>query len=229
MRKLIAALVASAALASSANAVVFTLTFEGTAAPGVNPTGFGNGIDAPQNYYNGGNTLGGLGPGPAWGIQFVSQSLTLLDADSAPAGQANGNFANEPTGETILFFLGDPGSAAVMNVPAGFDTGFATYYSSIAQPGQIRVWSGLNATGAVLATIPMVPLGTNPGGGDPTGDYNIWQLVGANFPGIAMSVSFEGAPNFIGFDDVTFGSNIPEPTSLSLLALGGLALAFRRR
>lgn len=226
MRKLIAALVAGAALASSANAVVYTLNFEGTAAPFANPTGFGQGIDDIQNYYNGGTTLGGLGPGPNFGIQFQPNSLSIIDSD-VPGG--GGNIANEPSRDTVLFFLGDPGAAAVMNVPAGFDTGFATYYSSIAQPGQIRVWDGLGATGNVLLTIPLAPLGSNPNGGDPTGQYNIWQLVGGNFNGIARSVSYEGAPNFIAFDDVTFGSNIPEPASLGLLALGLAVSALRRR
>ncbi len=62
------ALVASAGLAS---AQVRTLTFEGTTTPFANPTGNGQGIDAPNNYYNGGFTQGGNGPGPNWGIQFV--------------------------------------------------------------------------------------------------------------------------------------------------------------
>lgn len=213
------------AAAGSAMGQVRTLSFEGTATPFANPTGNGQGIDAPNNYYNGGFTLGGNGPGPNWGIQFVSQSLTILDNDT-PGG--SGNFANEPTGETVLFFIGAAGSAAVMNVLPGFDTGFATYYSSIAQPGTIRVWDGLNATGNVLATIPLNALGSA-GNGDPTGQYDTWALVGTNFAGTAFSVSFEGAPNFIAFDQVTFGSNIPAPGAIALLGMGGLLAARRRR
>lgn len=224
MRKLLCAVCVCALVAVPASATIYTLTFEGTAAPFANPTGFGPGIDNPLNYYDGGLTQGGLGPGPAWGIQFASQSLTILDAD-VPGGA--GNFANEPTGDTILFFLGPPGSAAVMNVPAGFDTGFATYYSSIDQPGQIRVWDGLNATGNVLLTLPLIPLGSG-GNGDPTGAYDTWRLVGGLFGGTALSVSFEGAPNFIGFDDVTFGSDIPEPSAAALLTLGVMLLRRRR-
>jgi hypothetical protein len=71
------------------------------------------------------------------------------------------------------------------------------------------------------------PLGTS-GNGDPTGAYDIWRLVGGNFAGTALSVSFEGAPNFIGFDDVTFGSNIPEPSAAALLAIGAALLRRRR-
>ncbi len=210
--------------ASSANAVITTLTFEGTATPFANPTGFGQGIDAPNTYYSGGTTQGGNGPGPNFGVQFASQALTILDSDT-PGG--SGNFANEPTGETVLFFLGDTGSVALMNVPGGFDTGFATFYSSITTNGQIRVWDGLNGTGNVLLNVFLFPLG-NGAGGDPTGAFDTWQLTGGNFAGTALSVTFEGAPNFIAFDDVTFGSNIPAP-GFGALALAGLGMAARRR
>ncbi len=218
----IAALVLAAA---SAQAVITTLSFEGTAAAGANPTGFGVGIDAPNTYYSGGFTAGGLGPGPNFGVQFASQALTILDGDIPGA---TGNIANEPSGDTVLFFLGNPGSVALMNVPGGFDTGFATYYSSINTTGQIRVWDGLNGTGNVLLNLFLFPLGSNPVGGDPTGQYNIWQLTGGNFNGTALSVTFEGAPNFIAFDEVTFGSNIPAP-GFGALALAGVGIAARRR
>jgi hypothetical protein len=225
LANIVSASVAALALAAgSAQAVIITLDFEGTAAPFANPTGFGPGIDAPNTYYSGGTTLGGNGPGPNFGVQFASQSLTILDSD-VPGG--SGNFANEPTGQTVLFFLGDPGSVAVMNVPAGFDTGFATYYSSITTNGQITVWDGLNGTGNVLMNLFLFPLG-NGAGGDPTGAYDTWQLTGGNFLGTARSVTFAGAPNFIAFDDVTFGSNIPAPGA-ALLALAGAGVVARRR
>jgi hypothetical protein len=112
-----------------------------------------------------------------------------------------------------------------MNVAAGFDSGFATYYSSVVTTGSISIWSGLDGTGSILATLNLIALGTD---NTPNALYDRWALVGANFVGMAHSVTFTGTSNFIGFDDVTFGSNVPAPGAIALLAVVG-CLNRRRR
>ena len=132
---------------------------------------------------------------------------------------------------TILFFLTGPGD--VMNVPAGFSTGFSFFYSAVVYPGTVDVWSGPDATGTLLASLdlPVTPSG---GAGCTYGAYCPWFPIGVSFAGTAQSVNFTGTANYIGFDNITLGSStpgVPEPASLMLLGSGlvGLATKLRRR
>jgi hypothetical protein len=203
-----AALVLACAARSNANTV--TLTFEGLQ-------------DNEQilNFYNGGLGGSGSGPGPNYGIIFGADSLALN----------SGNYSNNPTPPGVCFFLTGPGD--IMNVPAGFNTGFSFYYSAAVYTGSVTVYDGLNGTGNVLASLPLGLTPTLPPG-SPT--YNNWQPVGVNFAGTAMSVNFSGVANYIGFDNVTLGSDVPtsqvpEPFTLATaaLSLAGLGGYLRRR
>jgi uncharacterized repeat protein (TIGR03803 family) len=180
------------------------------------------------DYYAGGTGSIGSGPGPSFGISFTSGALALIDSDSG----GSGNFANEPSPDAIAFF--ESGSELVMNVPAGFQTGLSFFYATT-EAGSISIYDGLDATGNVLATIQLVPtpgIGTH--GGDPNGSYDRWDPIGVNFAGIARSVSFAGAANYIGFDNITLGSAtpiVPEPGSALLAAMALLVYwsTIRRR
>jgi hypothetical protein len=187
-------------LASQAKAGVDVLTFEGL-----------QDNEAIGNYYNGGLGGNGSGPGPNYGITFGANSLALIS--SADGG--TGNFSNNPSGDTIAYFLSGPGD--VMDVAAGFTTGFSFFYSDqVGFTGSVTVWSGLDGTGAQLAslTLPSTP--------DP---YNVFVPVGVTFAGTAESAVFGGAANFIGFDDITLGSATAGPVvPLPSAAWGGLAL-----
>lgn len=204
-----AALLAASTIGSQASTTV--LTFEGVG--DLNPVG---------SYYD------GVG-GPDYNVVFSPNALAIVDADAG----GTGNFGGEPSPDTILFFL--EGGAAVLNHLDGFTTGFSFFYSAINQPGFVNVWSGLNATGTLLATLPL-PV-TPSLGGDPNGQFSPLFPVGVAFSGTAMSIDFGGTVNQIGFDNITFGSEtpegaVPEPsTVIGGLALGALALrrAIRRK
>lgn len=215
------AAVASTALvgmAGAARAAVVDLTFEGLQ----------NG-EAIDSYYDGGYGGSGSGPGPNYGITFGSDSLAII---SGCCG-GSGNFSGAPTMPTVAYFLGGPGD--IMDVPAGFTTGFSFYYSAVVYPGDVTVWSGLDGSGTELADL---ALPTTPEGGSPQctyGAYCPWVPIGVSFAGTAESVVFSGTANYIAFDNITLGASTPvgapEPTALALLGTGlaGLGLLRRRR
>jgi hypothetical protein len=191
---------AAAALSVSmvpAFADVITLDFEGIG--DLNPVG---------DYYNGAG-------GPNYGVSFSGATLAVVDADAG----GTGNFANEPSANTVMFFLND--NRAILNYAAGFDTGFSFYYSS-SEAARVTVYDGINGTGNVLAQIPLGAQYNVGCSGDPTGDYCNWTAIGASFAGTARSISFAGTANRVGYDNITFGSvvPVPEPSELLMLAAG---------
>ena len=163
-----------------------TLTFEG----------LGN-VEAIGDYYAGGLGGDGSGPGPNHGITFGASALSIIDSDDG----GTGNFGNEPSPSTVLFWLS--GSGVTMNVADGFTDGLSVWYASPFESGVIRVYDGLNATGNLLEEV-FLPI-TTTDGGDPNGAYSPFFRVGVTFPGIARSVDFGGTENRIGFDDITLG------------------------
>jgi len=200
-----AALLASATLAASqAYADPVVLTFEGLG-------------DNEQilDYYNG-------GAGGNYGISFGADSLALIESGSG----GTGNQTNSPSGVTVAYFLSGPGD--VMNVAAGFDTGFSFYYADqVGFTGSVSVYSGLDGTGSLLASLSL-PSTPNP--------YNEWVPIGVSFDGMAQSVVFSGAANYIAFDNITLGAAmpggaVPEPATwaMMLMGFGAMGFALRRR
>lgn len=175
--------------------------------------------EAILEFYNGG--AGSLGSsGPNYGISFGPSALALIDSDAG----GNGNFANEPSPDTIAFWL--TGTSLVMNAAAGFDTGFSFYYSS-STSATVSVYDGLGATGNLLAQINLIAQGnSNNCAGDPTGYFCNWDPIGVAFAGLAKSVDFSGTANQTGYDNITLGSDIPgngqipEPSTFLLLGAG---------
>lgn len=205
------ALLALAGLSAIASAEIVTLTFEG----------LGDNTDV-LNYYNGGLAGDGSGPGPNFGVQFISGARSVVDFDAG----GSGNIANEPSGQTALFFFSV--NSAIMNVPTGFVDGFGTWFSTINETGFIEIFSEMDAGGSLVATIDLAALGTTPGGGDPTGDFNRWREVGVAFAGTARSVRISGTANTIAFDNITFGA-VPAPGVSAVVALAGVIGCRRRR
>lgn len=213
LSKLLATLITAGACAT-ASAAPITLTFEGVGDQA-----------SVLNFYNGG-TDGAGHSGTNYGISFSSASLGIIDSDAG----GTGNIGNEPSASTVLFFLS--GSAATMNVAAGFDTGFSFYYTS-ARAGFVRVYDGLNGTGNLLASLSLTA-NTGNCAGDPNGSFCQFDPIGVAFAGIARSVDFGGSADYIAFDNVTLGASspaqdVPEPGTLALFGLGLAGLARLRR
>ena len=164
----------------------------------------------------------------AQGVTFSSNTLAII----ARSAGGTGNFANAPTMPTAMFFL--TGDAAIMNVAAGFTTGFSFFYTSPYYDGFCNVYDGPDGTGNILATINLAILGTDNTPGAP---YDRWASVGASFSGTARSVALGGTAQYIGFDNITFGSAtalIPLPPAsmagaATLLGLGSIRALRRRR
>ena len=123
-----------------------------------------------------------------------------------------------------------------MNVANGFTTGLSFYYSSEHGAGAY-IYTGLDATGTILATLDLP--GNNEGGGGFGGAdcfftaYCPYTAIGIAFAGTAYSVDFVPITGDIAVADINLGvSSVPAPSTLSLLATGlGLMalLAWRRR
>lgn len=203
------------AVSAAANAEVIVLDFEGVG---------DNAIIG--DFYNGGtDSLGNSGTD--YQISFGTDALGLVDDDAG----GNGNFANEPSADTIMFFTS---GTAVLNYGPGFETGFSFFYTS-STAADVFVFDGLDGTGNLLATLNLTAQHTTNCGGDPTGTFCNWTSVGAAFSGVAKSIDFGGTVGQTGYDNITFGSTVPvvvnpvnAPAGI-LLTMLGLGLFARKR
>jgi len=203
-------------ISTGASAAPFTLDFEGVAD-----------FTPILEFYNGGtDALGNSGTN--YGVSFGSNALGLIDRDAG----GNGNFANEPTPDTTMFFLT---GSAILNYAPGFNTGFSFFYTT-AFDATVSVWDDLDATGTLLGTLDLFtnnvanncsgdPLG---GPGDPLGQFCNWDIASLGFSDIAKSIDFSGTVNQVAFDNITFGSVnpavVPVPAAVWLFGSGLLGL-----
>ena len=205
MRRYVVGLAASLFIAGPAAATT-TLTFEGI--PNNTPVGAFYGPD----------------------YVFSPSTLAIIDADAG----GTGNFANEPSPNTIMFFTAS--NNAILNVTNGFTGGFSFYYSSFTN-ASINVYDALNGTGNILATLNLSAQYADNCTGDPNGEFCNWSPIGVSFAGTAYSINFAGSANQTGFDNITFGSAtpgrgaVPEPSTwaMMLLGFGAVGAAMRRR
>lgn len=187
--------------------------------------------EGPGSYYASGSGSAGTTGGPSLGITFSDNTITGV---TQPNPGANTNSAGNPSGRNVIFFL--DGDASTMNVAAGFDTGFSFFYSAAFNPGVINVYSGLNSTGSLLASLAL-PI-TGNGAANPAcfgTNFCPYAPIGVTFAGTAFSVDFAGTNNQIGFDDITLGSaiagGVPEPATwaMMIVGMGAVGATMRRR
>ena len=159
------------------------------------------GVEANQafieNYFNGGtDSLGKIGP--ADGVVFGANAVSLKSGISGLRGTGSGKFENVPSGAPgVLWFGGSSASFGtpvnVMDVAGGF-TSLAMDYSlqnnSATYSGSVTLWSGLNGTGQSLGSFLLNPA-AQPVACQITGDqFCSWSSVGAGQFGVARSAVF---------------------------------------
>ena len=152
-------------------------------------------------YYNGGFGSMLSGPGPAFGITFSPDFITVGDGVFGPPSigvqlTSNAGIVDFDQDLSGLFF--------------------SFYYSSQGAAGDVNVYAGPGGTGTLLDTLSLP---------NTSGSF----IAAGNFePFRFESMVFSGGPAFV-FDNITFGSGlvIPEPSSVSLMAIAVLALCLR--
>lgn len=211
-----AALALAAGLAQAQQ--VDTLTFQG-----VNATSTQSGNEV-LNYYNGG--ISGVGTTGGTALDFGIGFGTGGVADSVLASSAN--FTADPSGSNdVLFFKPTGVSAAndAMNVAGGF-TSLSFSYSSQAAADTVSLYSGINGTGNLLATI---SLGDNTGtsfGCTSAKAYCKWTAATTTLGAgqVAQSAVFNNATASVYFDSFAVTA-VPEPGTWPLTAFGLVAVA----
>jgi hypothetical protein len=205
IKSLLLGAVLAASMPSMSHA--FTLDFEGVGSFGSVSEFYNGGFDVPST--------GSPATGVNYGASFSGDALALSNDALGPY------FSNAPTPGSVMFASG---TNAVLNVAAGFKDSVSFYYSSTVDAfNVVKVYSGLNATGTVLARIALQE--NNIDSGCSGSSYCNWQQVAYSFAGVGKSIDFgsNAATNgSVAFDNVSI-SAVPELESYAML-LAGLGL-----
>lgn len=191
-----------------------TLTFDQTALANDND-------DPILSFYNGGTTYKGIGPGPDYGVTFVDYNARVFTNTSGLTGTFTPPGIMELYSDTARE---GQGISTTMNVAAGFINQVSFDYAAIDSAGELQIYSGVNGTGTLLATLslPVTSPITGPG---------TFVADSLSFSGVAQSAVFSGGNKQLGIDDIAL-SIVPEPSSWILLASGyllcGAAVSWRR-
>jgi hypothetical protein len=160
-----------------------------------------NNLEEISKFYNGGKSSSGFS-GTDHGITFTGSAVALIDADNG----GTGDFANEPSPNTVIFF--QKGCGFTINVDAGFSGALSFYYTS-STAGTVNIYDGPDGAGNLLSSKAFLPSAPGKSAGDPAGYFTDWRPFAVTFSGTAKSVTFSGVENQCGFDDITLGSKTP--------------------
>lgn len=181
--------------------------------------------EAVNNYYAGGKGSQGTGPGPNYGITFTGP---VVDGQNDAIAYIPAKpFPNDPSPPTVLLLASEfstipPGQpiSAYMNVSPGFSGFLGLYYAAVDTDASVQIYSGINGTGTLLASMKLPFTSTTTGIFDPN-------EIDVSFSGVARSAVFSGGNQQAAFDDIRLTT--PEPASPVLLLIGGgCALIYRR-
>lgn len=140
--------------------------------------------------------LGDLAPVPP--ISGINSPgwLSLIDEDAG----GSGNFANEPSPETVMFWLGSNPSI-VLDKPA---SKIEFYYGTSVD----LTVTAFDSNNVQIAQISRPP-NSGHGPGDPTGDYGVWTPLTVEVPGAKIkTLTVIGGPNYTGFDNLKVCTSI---------------------
>lgn len=165
--------------------------------------------DPLLQFYNGGTTFRGIGGGPNLGVSFtINARVRTVDS-----------LVGDYTKPGFMELLSDTaregeGISATMDATGGFMGGVQFSFATIDSEGRMRVYSGLDGTGSVLAdmTLPITSPITGPG---------TFVADSLAFSGVAHSIVFDGGNKQLAIDDLTT-TLVPEPPSWCLLVIGGV-------
>jgi hypothetical protein len=195
-----------------------------------------NSVDI-ENYFNGGlSSYAPAGTGPAYGVAFSNNAEELKQGfnGNAPSG-GTGKFENNPSGANgILYFAFSNSTTSYLNAPGGF-TGLTLGYSllnnSSAYDYTIELFSGLNRTGTMLASLLLTPASTSvacaaspstsTNGPSAKDEFCAWSSASVGEFGVAESIYF-GAVDSSSLQEIEF-DNVqltPVPAALPLFGAG---------
>ena len=145
------------------------------------------------------NTFEGLqNGGPVPTMEGISSPgwLGLIDADAG----GGGNFANEPSPSTIMFWLGSNPSI-ILDYPA---SKIEFQYST----ARTLIVTAYDKDNNLIAQITRPP-NYYGGLGDPRGDYSVWARLTVEVPNKTIKrLDVVGGPNYTGFDNLTICRSI---------------------
>jgi hypothetical protein len=166
--------------------------------------------DPLLNFYNGGKTFRGIGPGPDYRIAFTINARVFTQTSGL-----TGTFTSPGIAELYSDTAREgEGIAFTMDVYPGMSGSLSFDFATIDAGGELKFYSGLDRTGTLLAdvTLPVTSPITGPG---------VFVSDSVSFPGVVHSIVFSGGNKQLAIDDLSLAT-VPEPTSWILLVLGGL-------